>query len=195
MDKSRQYFKTWHLTHEDHCLAGDRISKLLDKMKTDGGMESVSLLAELCTLQPAPAEKRRWCEIVPLGENSLQFCTYWRDADIFSTEYFTSIHSPLLVDWLMYQWSLCTERWQRDKQRILFIWLCSAATQFFITSKATMFEALLLWRSCDTFTIFLVNSALSRLRASRFYLFIYLTSTKSTAWATIIWLPFIQSFE
>ena len=135
MDKSRQYFKTWHLTHEDHCLAGDRISKLLDKMKTDCGMESVSLLTELCTLQPAPAEKRRWCKIVPLGENSLQFCTYWRDADIFSTEYFTYIHYPLHVDWLMYQWSLCTERWQRDKQRILFIRLCSPATQFFIMSK------------------------------------------------------------
>ena len=191
MDKSRQYFKTWHLTHEDHCLAGDRISKLLDKMKTDGGMESVSLLAELCTLQPAPArswDDARLCHLAKIPCN-------FAHIGVMRIFLAPNILPSLVVDWLMYQWSLCTERWQRDKQRILFIWLFSAATQFFITSKATMFEALLLWRSCDTFTIFLVNSALSRLRASRFYLFIYLTSTKSTTWATIIWLSFIQSFE
>ena len=68
----------------------------------------------------------RWCEIVPLGENSLQFCTYWRDADIFSTEYFTCILLLLLIDWCIN--GVCVQ--SDDSGRILYniihlIVLCS----------------------------------------------------------------------
>ena len=98
MDKSRQYFKTWHFTHEDRCLAGDRISKLLDKMKTDGGMESVSLLAELCTLQPAPArsgDDARLCHLAKIPCN-------FAHIGVMRIFLAPNILPSLVVDWLMY---------------------------------------------------------------------------------------------
>ena len=169
MDKSRQYFKTWHLTHEDHCDVWLETESQNFQMKwRQARLWSGERLVSRWAVHTPAWDDARLCHLAKIPCNFAHIGVM----RIFLAPNILPAFS-LIVDWLMYQWCLCTERWQWEKQRILFIWLCSALTLFFIMSKATMFEALLLWESCDTFTIFLVNSPLSHLRASLFiYLFI-----------------------
>ena len=135
MDKSRQYFKTWHLTHEDHCAVWLETESQNFQLKWRQTVDWIWGVhtpawddARLCHLAKIP------CNFAHIGGMRIFLAPNILPA--FSSYCWLIDVSTVFV----YRAMTAGEYYI-----ILFIWLCSAATLFFIMSKVTMFEALLLF--------------------------------------------------